>query len=217
MRVCGQRAGPLLLIGAVVFVPLGLLDAVPDQAVHVDSVNGISDLATVAVLVAVLTQSVTVLLGEVFYSGAVAVLIARTPPGGRPSLLRLARSLAYGRLIAVDLLFGLGIAVGLVLLVVPGVVAFTWFALAGPLVELDGLGVRAAFTGSPRLASEALSDAALAIAHRVLGDTVLADWLAESATNIGLSPFYAVAAVLMTLQLSQRPRSDRQHYDSRPQ
>ena len=40
---------------------------------------------------------------------------------------------------------------------------------------------------------------------------------AESATNIGLSPFYAVAAVLMTLQLSQRPRSDRQHYDSRPQ
>ena len=62
------------------FVPLGLLDAVPDQAVHVDSVNGISDLATVAVLVAVLTQSVTVLLGEVFYSGAVAVLIARTPP-----------------------------------------------------------------------------------------------------------------------------------------
>ena len=234
MRVCGQRAGPLLLIGAVVFVPLGLLDAVPDQAVHVDSVNGISDLATVAVLVAVLTQSVTVLLGEVFYSGAVAVLIARTPPGGRPSLLRLARSLAYGRLIAVDLLFGLGIAVGLVLLVVPGVVAFTWFALAGPLVELDGLGVRAAFTGSRRLvrghfwtvlavlgpitlASEALSDAALAIAHRVLGDTVLADWLAESATNIGLSPFYAVAAVLMTLQLSQRPRSDRQHYDSRPQ
>ena len=94
--------------------------------------------------------------------------------------------------------------------------------------------MRAAFTGSRRLvrghfwtvlavlgpitlASEALSDAALAIAHRVLGDTVLADWLAESATNIGLSPFYAVAAVLMTLQLSQRPRSDRQHYDSRPQ
>ena len=46
--------------------------------------------------------------------------------------------------------------------------------------------------------------------------SLLADWLAESATNIGLSPFYAVAAVLMTLQLSERPRSDRQHYDSRP-
>ena len=103
--------------------------------------SDLSDLATVALLVAVLAQSVTVLLGEVFYSGAVALLIARTQPGGRPSLLGVARSLSYGRLIAVDLLFGLGIAVGLVLFVVPGVVAFTWFALAGPLVELDGVGV----------------------------------------------------------------------------
>jgi hypothetical protein len=166
-------------------------------------VNGISDLATVAILVAVLAQSVTVLLGEVLYSGAVAVLIAH--PTRRPTVvLRLARSLAYGRLIAVDLLFGLGIAS-------PrpargsGVVAFTWFALAGPLVELDGLacgprseqpapGARPFWTvlavlGPITLASEALTDAALAIAHRVLGDTFLADWLAESATNIGLSPF----------------------------
>jgi len=210
----------------VIFVPLGLLDAIPDQVVHVDRVSDLSDLATVAVLVAVLAQSVTVLLGEVLYSGAVAQLIARTPPGARPSLLGVARSLSYGRLIAVDILFGLGIAVGLVLLVVPGVVAFTWFALAGPLVELDRLGVRAAFMRSRRLvrghfwtvlavlgpitlASEALTDAALSVAHGVLGDSLLADWLGESATNIVLSPLYAVAAVLITLRLSERLQSDR--------
>ena len=226
LRVCRQRAGSLFLIGAVIFVPLGLLDAIPDQVVHVDRVSDLSDLATVAVLVAVLAQSVTVLLGEVLYSGAVAQLIARTPPGARPSLLGVARSLSYGRLIAVDILFGLGIAVGLVLLVVPGVVAFTWFALAGPLVELDRLGVRAAFMRSRRLvrghfwtvlavlgpitlASEALTDAALSVAHGVLGDSLLADWLGESATNIMLSPLYAVAAVLITLRLSERLQSDR--------
>lgn len=225
MRTCGRRAGSLLLIGAIVFVPLGLLDSIPDQVVEVDGVSGLSDLAPFALLGAVLAQSVTVLLGEVFYSGAVAVLIARTQPGDRLSLLGLARSLSYGRLIAVDLLFGLGIAVGLVLLVVPGVVAFTWFALAGPLVELDGVGVRAAFAGSRRLvrghfwtvlvvlgpitlASEALTDAALGVAHRALGDSLFADWLGESATNIVLSPIYAVAAVLITLRLSERLHSN---------
>ena len=219
--------GSLLLIGAVVFVPLGLLEAVPDRVAEVSGVSDLSNLATAAVLVAFLAQSVTVLLGEVFYSGAVALLIARTEPRSRPSLRQLARSLSYGRLIAVDLLFGLGIAVGLVLFVVPGVVAFTLFALAGPLVELEGLSARAAFAGSRRLvrghfwtvlavlgpitlASEALTDAALTAAHHVLGDSLLADWLGESATNIVLSPLYAVAAVLLTLQLSERLRSDRQ-------
>jgi hypothetical protein len=224
--VCRERAGPLLLIGAVVFVPLGLLDAVPDRVVEVRHVSGVSDLVTAAVLLAVLAQSATVLLGEVFYSGAVALLIARSKPGTPPPLRQLARSLRYGRLIAVDLLFGLGIAVGLVLFVVPGVVAFTWFALAGPLVELEGAGVRAAFTRSRRLvrghfwtvlavlgpitlASEALTDVVLAAGHGLLGDSFLADWLVESATNIGLSPLYAVAAVLITLQLSEPTRSER--------
>jgi len=208
-------------MGAVVFVPLGLLDAVADRAAHVGDVSEVTDLARIALLVGVLAQATTTLLGEVFYSGALAQLIARTEPGAPPSLRGLARSLSYGRLIAIDILFGLGIAVGLVLLIVPGVVAFTWFALAAPLVELDKLGVRAAFArsrrlvrghfwtvlvvlGSITLASEALTDAALAAGHGAVGDSLLADWLVESATNIALSPFYAVAAVLITLRLSNR-------------
>jgi hypothetical protein len=225
--VCRERAGSLLLIGAVVFVPLGLLEAVPDRVAEVSGVSDISSLATAALLVAFLAQSVTVLLGEVFYSGAVALLIARTEPRSRPSLRQLARSLSYGRLIAVDLLFGLGVAVGLVLVVAPGVVAFTLFALAGPLVELDGLSVGAAFARSRRLvrghfwtvlavlgpitlASEALTDVALTVGHGALGDSLLADWLGESAANIVLSPLYAVAAVLITLRLSGQLQSDSQ-------
>ena len=66
-----------------------------------------------------------------------------------------------------------------------------------------------AVLGPITLASEALTDAALSLAHRVLGDSLLADWLGESATNIVLSPLYAVAAVLITLQLSERLQSDR--------
>ncbi len=218
-RNCAERAGPLLLVGAIVFVPLGLLDAVANRNADFGEVNGFTDLLGVALVVAALAQAVTSLLGEVFYTGAVALLIGRTEPGDRPSLRRLARSLSYGSLIAVDLLFGLGVAIGLVLLIVPGVVAFTWFALAGPLVELNGLGVWEAFARSRRLvrghffavlmtlgpimlASEAVTDAALRAGHEVLGDSLWSDWLVESTTNIAISPFYAVAAVLITLQLS---------------
>lgn len=217
-RNCAERAGPLLLVGAVVFVPLGLLDAVANRA-HFGEVDQATDLLQLALLAAALAQAVTGLLGEVFYSGAVALLIGRTDPGDGVSLRHLARSLAYGRLIAVDLLFGVVVAVGLVLLIVPGVVAFTWFALAGPLVELEGVGAREAFARSRRLvrghflavlavlgpialASEALADALLRAGHEVLGDSLLSDWLVESATNLALSPLYAVAAVLITLQLS---------------
>lgn len=217
-RNCAQRAGPLLLVGALVFVPLGLLDAVANRA-HVGEVDQVTDLLGFALLAAALAQAGTSLLGEVFYSGAVALLIGRTDPGAPFSLRDLARSLAYGRLIAVDLLFGILVAIGIVLLIVPGVVAFTWFALTGPLVELEGLGVREAFARSRRLVrghfltvlaalapimlvSEALTDAVLRAGHGAFGDSLLSDWLVESATNVALSPLYAVAAVLIALHLS---------------
>jgi hypothetical protein len=210
----------------LVFVPLGLLDAVANRA-HFGEVDEPSDLVGFALLGAALAQAATSLLGEVFYSGAVALLIARTEPGAPASLGRLARSLAYGRLIAVDLLFGIVVAVGLVLLIVPGLVAFTWFALAGPLVELEELRVREAFARSRRLVrghflavlavlgpimlgTEALTDALLRSGHGALGDSLLSDWLVESATNIALSPLYAVAAVLIALQLTASgPRVER--------
>jgi hypothetical protein len=217
-RNCAERAGPLVLIGAVVFVPLGLIDAVANR-LHFGEIDQVTDLLGFALVVAALAQGITSLLGEVFYSGAVALLIGRADAEHELSLRRLARSLAYGRLIAVDLLFGLAVAVGAVLLVVPGVIAFTWFALAGPLVELEGVGVRQAFAHSRRLvrghfftvlgvlapiilASELLADVVLRTGHGILGDSLLSDWVVESTTNIALSPLYAVAAVLMTLHLS---------------
>jgi hypothetical protein len=48
-------------------------------------------------------------------------------------------------------LLGLVTIVGLVLLVVPGIVAYTYFSLIGPLITSEGLGIRAAFRRSARL------------------------------------------------------------------
>jgi hypothetical protein len=219
LRTYAAHAGSLLLLGALVFVPLGLLNALADRAGGFQA-SDLGALATIGFLAAFLAQAGTALIGEVFYSGVVALTLAG-PEATRPSLIGVARSLSYGRLIAVDVLFVAVTAFGLTLLVVPGVVFFTWFALAGPLVEIEGDGVRTAFKqsralvrgrfwtvlgvlGPITLASEAIADAALPAAHALLGNQFLSDWLGESAANVLLSPLYAVAAVLITLGLSGR-------------
>lgn len=223
-RAFRARAGYLLLLGAVVFIPLGLLSALVDRAndIHAEGASEVFDLGTLALIAAVLAQAATTLLGEVFYAGAVGLTMREGEDSPPPSLRYVVRRLSYGRLIAVDILLSIGVAVGLVLLVVPGIVFFGWFALAGPIVELEERGVRAAFARSRQLvrgslwtvlvvlipitlASEALAAGLLELPHLFIHDPLLRDWAGESLSNILLSPFYAVAAVLMTLDLSGRP------------
>ena len=122
-------------------------------------------------------------------------------------------------LIVVDVLFAVVVALGLDAFVVPGIVAYTGFALAGPLVELEGVGVKAAFVRSWTLVrarfwtvfavivpitvvSAVLSVLLLDALPPILGSHFLSDWISEAASSIVLSPFYAVAAVLITLELS---------------
>jgi hypothetical protein len=222
-RAFRARAGFLLLLGAIVFIPLGFLSALTDRIneIHAESASGVFDLGTVGLIAAVVAQAVTTLLGEVFYAGAVGLTMRKGEHSPPPPLREVARRLSYGRLIAVDILLSLIVAIGLVLLIVPGVVFFGWFALAGPIVELEGRGVRASFARSRQLvrgslwtvllvlvpitlASEALAAALFELPHLVIHEPLIRDWVGEALSNILLSPFYAVAAVLMTLQLSGR-------------
>jgi hypothetical protein len=222
-RAFRARAGFLLLLGAIVFIPLGFLSALTDRIneIHAESASGVFDLGTVGLIAAVVAQAVTTLLGEVFYAGAVGLRMRKGEHSRPPPLREVARRLSYGRLIAVDILLSLIVAIGLVLLIVPGVVFFGWFALAGPIVELEGRGVRASFARSRQLvrgslwtvllvlvpitlASEALAAALFELPHLVIHEPLIRDWVGEALSNILLSPFYAVAAVLMTLQLSGR-------------
>lgn len=221
-RTYMRRAGFLLLLGTIVFVPLGLLDALADRlaTVHVNDLSDLSYLATAALGIGVVVQATTGLLGEVFYSGAVALTLAHAKHGHKPTLREIAGSLSYGRLIAVDILFGFAVAIGLVLLIVPGIILFTWFSLAGPLVEIEDEGVRASLARSRRLvkgrfwavlvvlgpitvASEALTNALLSICHGAIASPFLRDWVGEALTNVAFSPLYAVAAVLITLELRE--------------
>jgi hypothetical protein len=219
-RTYWRQGGYLLLLGIAVFVPLGLVDGVADriQEIRIENFNGFTDLGTYALLAAIVVQATTSLIGEIFYSGAVAIALARGEQSEPPALLTIARHLSYGRLIVVDLIVAAGTAIGLLALVVPGLVFLTWFSLAGPIIELEGIPVRAALKRSRQLVrghfwavfavvlpisvvSEILSTASLDWFHGLIHKPILGDWAGEAVTGILLSPLYAVAVVLMTLQL----------------
>jgi hypothetical protein len=162
--------------------------------------------------------AITGLLGEVFYTGAVSIALTHPHDGEPPSLPEVVRMVNYRRLIAVDLIFGALVSVGFVLLFVPGLVAFVYLGLSAPVVEIERRTVREAFARSVRLvrgsfwlvasvlvpielAGDALTNLATELMQDLLGESLLAEWLADAASNIAFTPFYAVAAVLLALDL----------------
>jgi hypothetical protein len=51
------------------------------------------------------------------------------------------------------------------------------------------------------LVGDGLTNVITDLAAHLLGGSLLAEWLADTASNIALTPFYAVAAVLLALDL----------------
>jgi hypothetical protein len=216
-RTFYTRAGSLLLLAAVVFVPLGLLDALAVE-VSVDALNVGDGIKVAAGAAAAAALTLTSLLGEVFYSGAVAVSLTHPEHEHAPPIREVARRLDYRRLIVVDILYFAVVAAGTILFFVPGILVFVWFGLAGPVVEIEKQTVRGAFSRSFHLVRhnfwlvllvlgpiEIIGDsggrAIVGLVHDLLGHSLIATWFAESASNIILTPIFAVAAVLLTLEL----------------
>ncbi len=216
-RTLVSNAPSLLLLATVVFVPLGLLDALTAD-VDVDSLDLTSLVRIAAALGAAALLTMTSLLGEVFYSGAVAVSLTHPEHEKAPPLARVARELDYRRLILVDLVYVAFVVIGLLLAVIPGILVFVWFGLSGPVVEIEKRSVRGALTRSLQLVrgnfwlvflvlapvelvGDGVAELVAGLVHDGLGHSFLATWLAESAANIVFTPVFAVAAVLLTLEL----------------
>jgi hypothetical protein len=215
VRTYAREAGYLLVVGVAVFVPVGLLDSLGDRVGSVE-VDHADDLTTLGVVGASLVQLVTGMLGDVFYAGAVAALVKEG--SSAVSLRRVARRLPYGRLVAIDLLFSIGAGIGLLLLIVPGIVFFTWYALAAPVAELEDRGVRASFSRSRlvvrgdfwlvlgllapvAIGTEMLTELGISGLTDALGHSLLVEWLSDSSLSVVLAPFYALTAVRLALVL----------------
>jgi hypothetical protein len=216
-RTYWSWAPGLLLLAAIVFLPLGLLDAITTEleVEHFDLDSGLKIAALVGAVAAVTATS---LIGEVFYSGAVATALTHPEHERLPPLRKIARELDYKRLIAVDLIYVAIVLVGMIAFVVPGALAFVYLGLSGPVVEIERRGVRDSLKRSWQLVrgrfwlvagvlipielvGDAIGEAAAEQVHHLLGDTFLGSWLAEAVANLLFSPLFAVAAVLLTLDL----------------
>ena len=210
----------LLLLALIVFVPLGLVDAVA-ITVNLEALDPSEGIKLAAAAVAVTAISATGLLGEIFFSGAIAISLTHPEGERQPSLRVIARRVKYGRLVAVDILFVLIVGAGLLLGAFPGLLAFVFLSLAGPVVEIEERSVHRALLRSAQLVRgsfwlvfwivvpiELVGDGVGAgldrLAHAALGHGFLASWLAEAAANVVLSPLFAVAAVLLTVDLIGR-------------
>lgn len=204
------ESGYLLVFALPIFVPLGFLEALMGQ---LGAEEPSPALAAVAV-----TVVVGALMGEVVYSGAVAALLAKTPPGERPAVPRIVRELAWGRLIAADILVPIVVLIGVILFIVPGLMFLAWFAFVAPVIEIEDRGLRDAFRRSRELvrghfwivlatilgvtlATEAVIEVLLALAHSLFGEHLLVEWLAQAAGEVLVNPPYAVIVVLMAVEL----------------
>jgi hypothetical protein len=231
-RIYLKNAPALLLLAMAVFVPLGLLDALAAE-VSLDSLDLAHGLEVAAVLGATAAVTITGLLGEVFYSGTVAIYLTHPEGEKPPSLREIAGRLDYRRLIIVDVVYVVFVILGLVLFLVPGILIFVWFGLSGPVVEIEGRTVRGALKRSfelvrhnfwlvllvmapVELVGDAVSDLADSLVHGLLGHSLFATWFAESASNIVFTPVFAVAAVLLTLDLIAAKSKPDQRPDSAP-
>ena len=137
-------------------VPLAIVvlapQAVGNAIFNTVEVDGVATLADVAKLASVSATVAINLAGEAIYAGVVAAVIVHWRRGER--ILHLGaviREIPIVTLVAVDLVVALGSALGVILLVIPGVAFYTLFAISPALVELRGLGIRSALATSFRL------------------------------------------------------------------
>jgi hypothetical protein len=198
-------------------VPLGLLDAL-DERVGSADVDELTAGAILGLLVLGLAHTASSLLGEVFYAGVVVAALAERRTGARRPLAHIASTLPYGRLILADVLYALIVIAGFLVLVAPGLVFLTWFALAGPVVEIEGRGAVPALRRSRELVrgrfwpvfavvipivlvTDGLTEFASALATWAVGNTLLGDWAGAVLAGALAAPMYAVAVVVLAYRL----------------
>jgi hypothetical protein len=141
----------LAFTAAVVFGATAILGATVDAALeHIKHIGPSPVEAALTVYVFVGRFFGTLAL--VFYAGFLDLYVGDALYEGREVTLgRVLRTLPYGRLIVADVILAAIAQVGWLLFVVPGLFVFTVFALVGPLIIVEGHGIRPAFLRSRAL------------------------------------------------------------------
>ncbi len=125
--IYGDQASVLLPAAAVVFVAIGVVTALLVAIAPV-----------LALVAAILSLAATTL-----FTGMVVELVADVQDGRRDATvgqLLKAATPVLGQLILVGIVAGIGIAIGFVLIIVPGLILITIWSVAAPVVVLENPG-----------------------------------------------------------------------------
>jgi hypothetical protein len=217
-RTYRSEFGLLIVAALLVFVPLSVIEAIASRVEDVDG-SHLDTAQAIALGGVVLIHGATSLLGDCFYSGVVAAAVTRLRRGEVLSLGVIARSLRYRRLIAVDLAYDVLLAVGLLLLVGPGVLVFGWFSLTAAVVEIEDRRFVDAFRRSRELVRHnfwrvlgllapiaVITDLLVSVSEHfvsdLVGGTLAGDSIANLVPELLLAPFWGLAAAVLTYELA---------------
>ena len=205
------------VVALIVFLIVNLLNAL------LGSLIGTS--ASLAFLVALLATVVS-LVGTFWVQGALVYAVDDVRDGRIDSSIGelFERVRPYlGTLIVAGILAGIAIAIGFVLLIVPGCILLTWWCLIVPVIVLEGKHVGESFSRSRDLVRGhgwtvfgvvIISFLASAIASGVIQSIFsflgpfLRYWIGGSIANAIVDPFVAVALTLMYFHLREAPTAE---------
>lgn len=214
----------LLVVALLLFVPFGLVDALAGSLIELEIEEDASVGQVLGLAAGIMLQIATASFGEVFYAGMAMAAVTESMEGKpRSSIGRLLRSLPVRRLVAVDLISSFGLALGLVLLVVPGLMLFARYVLAAPVLKIEGLSVGAAFRRSSELSrghrwfvllllgglyllTEGLTALLQDGAVEAIGHSLPSDWTIAVVVGVVVTPVWAVGLCVVAWTLIHHER-----------
>jgi hypothetical protein len=227
-----SNAAKLIVIVAVVVVPLQFLSKLLTGVVFASKkeqilVGNLSITTTaprsfgVAILVSLIGLLITVVITSALQA-AITRAAAQTTVG---EPVDVAESYRFGfkrlgAVLATSIVVGIVVVVGFLLLIVPGVYFLTIFAVAIPVVVIEGQGVGAAMSRSAALAkgnfwhvlgtvvvAAILAGIVSGIIGAIGGHNWFVSWIFVSIGTIITAPFQALVSVLLYLDLRTRAES----------
>ena len=147
---------PVMGLAVLVFGVSAMLDTLASRALSGLTGDRLSDVG-LTLVVGLLTGPLSFsTAGLVLYAGILDRVVGHHLHGHeRVTVAGALRTLPWGRLLAADAILVVGTSIGAALFVVPGLIVFTSFCLVGPLINIEGIGVAAAFRRSAALVRRA--------------------------------------------------------------
>ena len=204
--IYGQNLGALLGSAIVVFIVVGLISGILEAA------GG---------LILILLAGAVRIAGHALYTGFVVKLVEDTRDGRRDfgvGDLFSAASPFILPLIGFGILYAIGVTIGFLLLVIPGLILITFWSVGAPAIVVEGIGPIDAFGRSWRLVrgnAWPVFGALLVVLLIVIGigvvlgaiatpigDGELATYIAAIISSALTAPIFAIAVTVLYFELA---------------